>query len=63
VEYFPSDLLMEGRREKHYRILSFKYDFIFDHDTVQFCYCLPYTYSQLTEFINSATCSKVRSVI
>lgn len=44
VEYFISEMHMEGRKSKCYKILSFKYDFIFEGDTVQFAYCLPYSY-------------------
>lgn len=59
VEYFGSEVVMEGRRGKHYRVLSFKYDFIFEEDCVRFCYCLPYSYSQLGGFLAGLSSQKV----
>jgi len=31
--------------------LTFDYEFEFDNDTVYFCYCIPYSYSDLLENI------------
>lgn len=63
VEYYPGELKMEGRKAKKYRILSFKYDFIREDDSVRFCYCLPYTHSQLSAFLGSIDSPKVHSAI
>jgi hypothetical protein len=60
VEYFASEMRMEGRRAKRYRVLSFKYDFIREEDTVQFCYCLPYPHAALTTFLSTLDSPKVR---
>lgn len=54
---------MEGRKSKCYKILSFKYDFIFEGDTVQFAYCLPYSYEKLNNFLKTINSSKVRTII
>jgi len=32
-------------------MLSFDYEFEFDNDMVYFCYCIPYSYSDLIENI------------
>jgi len=52
---------MEGRKAKYYKTLSFKYDFVFDNDTVQFCYAYPYTYDNFNNFIKELDNSKVLS--
>ena len=44
VEYYPSDIRIEGRKSKYYKVLTFRYSFLFEGDSVQFCSCLPYSY-------------------
>lgn len=39
--------------------MSFAYDFIMTNDTVQFAYCIPYTYSRLIKFISSINNIKI----
>lgn len=33
--------------------MSFSYDFSLVQDTVQFAYCIPYTYSKLNKFLTT----------
>lgn len=33
--------------------MSFEYDFIMPNDTVQFAYCVPYSYTRLTKFLSN----------
>jgi hypothetical protein len=51
---------MEGNSKKYYKILSFKYDFLYEKDSVQFCYNMPYTYEMMTNFIKDVSSPKVR---
>lgn len=59
VEYFIDQLQMEGRKQKYYKTLSFRYDFLHANDTVQFCPCLPYPYETLAAFVKNLSSSKV----
>jgi len=61
IQYFTNQIQMEGRKAKYYKTLSFKYDFVFDNDTVQFCYAYPYTYDNFNNFIKELDNSKVLS--
>ena len=38
---------------KYYYTLSFTYTFQYSEDTVYFAHCYPYTYSDLTNYLNS----------
>ena len=60
VKYYPSDLRMEGQTRKCYRVLEFKYDFIFPNDSVQFASSLPYTYATLEDFLKSQSSPRVQ---
>ena len=51
---------MEGNKKQCYKILSFKYDFLYENDTVQFSYHMPYTYEMMTNFIKEISSPKVR---
>ena len=59
VEYFINDMRMEGRKKKFYKTLSFQFDFNFEEDVVQFCYCYPYCYDTLIQWISTLDSPKV----
>lgn len=54
-----NQIQMEGRKAKYYKTLSFKYDFVFENDTVQFCSIFPYSYDNLNSFVKELDSSKV----
>ncbi len=39
--------------------MSFTYDFILPNDTVQFAYCIPYSYSKLLKLVSSLSNCKI----
>ena len=51
-EYYSNQMRMQARKGKYYKTLSFKYDFNFDNDTVQFSSCFPYSYTTLCNWLN-----------
>lgn len=62
MEYYINEIRMEGRKKKYYKTLSFSYDFIFENDTVQFCYTYPYTYETFNTWIKGLNSPKVSSI-
>ena len=57
--YYVNEMKIEGRKGKYYKTLTFRYDFNFENDTVQFCPCFPYTYSMLCNWISLQESYKV----
>ena len=45
-KHFRNHVFIQGRICTYFT-MSFSYDFELDKDTVQFCYCIPYSYSKL----------------
>ena len=54
---------MQARKAKYYKILSFKYDFNFENDRVQFCSSYPYSTQTLEKFVNGIHSQKVNGRI
>jgi hypothetical protein len=47
ISYESNDILVEGRKVRYYKTLTFKYDFNYENDTTQFAYTYPYTLEHL----------------
>ena len=62
IEYFANEMRMEGRKGKYYKTLSFKYDFNFNNDNVQFSSCYPYSYADLCHWLQTLDSPKVRAI-
>lgn len=52
VSYLPNQLLKSSRRPKPMYTLRFSYTFQYAGDSVYFAYNYPYTYTQLTEYLD-----------
>lgn len=52
--YYKNDTrVMEMRGERYYYTLTFSWTAEYDHDTVLFAHCFPYTYTDLQNYITS----------
>jgi len=52
ISYFPNGLLKFPKSAKSLYTLRFSYTFEYNQDNVYFAYNYPYTYSQLTEYLD-----------
>ncbi len=52
IVYFANGIRKSSRSKRCLYTLRFSYTFEYDKDTVYFAYSYPYSYSQLTEFLN-----------
>ena len=50
--YYPNGLMRENSEKQHYT-LTFTYMFQYSEDEVYFAYSFPYTYSQLTDYLDA----------
>ena len=57
ISYFPNEILRQNC--KSFYTLRFSYTFKYSNDTVWFAYSYPYTYTQLTEFLNTLESNKL----
>ena len=52
ISYFANGIRKSAKFPKSLYTLRFSYTFQYDYDTVYFAYSYPYTFSQLTEFLD-----------
>ena len=52
ISYFANGILKSSRNPTTMYTLKFSYTFKYDNDQIWFAYNYPYTYSQLTNFLN-----------
>jgi murein tripeptide amidase MpaA len=52
ISYFCNNIQRTAKGNTFYT-LTFKYEFLFDSDTVYFAYCYPYTYTKLLQDLDS----------
>lgn len=53
--YIPMNFTGTSQKKKNYYTLSFEYTFHYDDDEVYFAYSIPYTYSQLLNFLKESS--------
>jgi hypothetical protein len=53
ISYFPNNYRREHVSAKTYYSMTFTYEFTASHDTVFFAYSVPYTYTQLNDFLKT----------
>lgn len=61
ISYFPNNYRRENVFSKTYFTMTFSYTFLESHDTVYFAYSVPYTYTQLNEFLKAIEADPLRS--
>lgn len=52
ISYYSSKFNRKRQAYYHHFTLSIKYDFQYENDLVYFAYCYPYTFSDLTTYLN-----------
>lgn len=61
ISYFPNGHRRENVASKTYFTMTFTYEFPEDNDTVHFAYSVPYTYTQLKEYLRDLEADPLRS--
>jgi hypothetical protein len=60
ISYFPNGYRRENVASKSYFTVTFTYEFAAAQDSVYFAYSVPYTYSQLKDYLNALEADPLR---